>query len=144
MHKPELERSADAETLTDRHPRWRAVTVGALALAAFWCTPDAQAYDNGAQVIGCDFRLGKEEGTDRCLIVGSGMNQGIGWVVFEVQGRRFRFEDDAPDVIETVSKSGDTLARAQGRNQRMQCRPGGREADAYLFANGDRVCLYWP
>ena len=93
--------------------------------------------------MGCDYRFGKQEGVDKCLIHGNGMNQGISWVVFEVQGRRFRFEDSEPGIIENISSTGATIARLKGRNEQMQCRPGGKDADAYLFANGDRVCIYW-
>ena len=60
-----------------------------------------------------------------------------------MQGRRFRFEDSEPGIIENISSTGATIARLKGRNEQMQCRPGGKDADAYLFANGDRVCIYW-
>lgn len=103
----------------------------------------AFGYDNGPQAVGCDFKLGNAEGTDKCLIVGSGMNQGISWLVFEVKGKRFRYDDSSSDVIELIDKSGKTLSEYAVKNSERQCRPGGRSADIYAFANGDRVCLYW-
>jgi len=101
-------------------------------------------YDNGPQVVGCDYKLEKIEGTDKCLIVGSGVNQGISWLVFEVKGKRFRYTDDSPDSIELINESGETVQSYSVRNSNEQCRPGGRDADVYAFSNGDRVCLYWP
>ena len=103
----------------------------------------AHALDQGPRIMGCDYRFGKDEGVDKCLIVGNGMNQGQSWVVFEVRGRRFRFNDSEPGIIEKISSKGDTLQKLKGRNEQAQCRPGAKEADAYVFSNGDRVCLYW-
>lgn len=115
-----------------------ALAAGLLAWSA------AHGFDNGPQMVGCDYRLGKAAGTDKCLIVGSGMNQGISWLVFQVKGKRFRYTEAAPDSIELIDKSGKTLKRFPAGNSNEQCRPGGRPADVYAFANGDRVCLYWP
>jgi hypothetical protein len=112
----------------------------ALVLTTFG---SAFAYDNGPQTLGCDYKFGKTEGTEMCLIVGSGMNQGISWVVFEVQKKRFRYPGSSADSIELIDKSGKVLAKYQVRNSNGQCRPGGRNADIYDFKNGDRVCLYW-
>lgn len=107
-------------------------------------SPLAQAYDNGPQVVGCDFRLGKSEGVDRCLITGSGTNQGITWVVFELKGQRYRFEDSSPTVLELITPDGKTQSTRKIKNHPGPCRAGGRDADVYQFDNGDRICLYWP
>jgi hypothetical protein len=104
----------------------------------------ALAYDNGPQVIGCDYKLGKSAGTTKCLIVGSGTNQGVSWLVFEVQGKRFRYSDADEDKIERVNRSGDTLSAQPVERTTGPCRPGGKSADVFEFKNGDRVCLYWP
>lgn len=103
----------------------------------------AMAYDNGPQVIGCDYKFGKTEGTSKCLIVGSGMNQGISWLVFQVEKKRFRYDDSSPTKIERINKSGNVIATYKVENSSGQCRPGGRTADIYAFSNNDRVCLYW-
>lgn len=118
------------------------IWIGFLALTVMGLG-SAFGYDNGAQTIGCDYKLGKTEGTAKCLVVGSGVNQGISWVVFEVEKKRFRYEDSSPDSIELVDKSGDTIAKHRVINSNGQCRPGGRSADVYAFDNGDRICLYW-
>jgi len=112
------------------------MTVGLLASGVAW------GYDNGPQVIGCDYKLGKAEGTGTCLIVGSGLNQGISWIVFEVNGMRWRYTD-APSEIELVAKSGETAEKYAISHSNGQCRPGGKPADVYTFPNGARVCLYW-
>jgi hypothetical protein len=114
-----------------------ALAVGLLASGT------AIGYDNGPQIVGCDYKLGKAEGTDKCLIVGSGMNQGISWLVFEVKGKRFRYTDSSADSIELIDKSGKAIKNYSVRNSNEQCRPGGKAADVYAFSNGDRVCLYW-
>ena len=103
----------------------------------------AVAYDNGPRVVGCDYKIGKNEETDKCLILGSGTNQGISWIVFEVKGKRFRYQYSSPKIIELIGKSGKTLRRQSVRKLEEQCRPGGRDADVYAFSNGDRICLYW-
>jgi hypothetical protein len=103
----------------------------------------ASGYDNGPTMVGCDYKLGKSEGSDKCLIVGSGMNQGISWLVFEVKGKRFRYDDSSSDKIELINKSGKTIKNYAAHNSNEQCRPGGKSADVYTFSNGDRVCLYW-
>lgn len=120
-------------------PSLRLIPIVLLMLASA-----AQAYDNGPQVIGCDYRFGKKEGVDRCLIAGSGMNQGVSWVVFELQGQRYRYEDDAPDQLTLITGEGKTVATRKVRNHKASCRAGAREADVYQFENGDRICLYWP
>jgi hypothetical protein len=112
-------------------------------MAALLSAGTAWAYDNGPQVVGCDYKLGKAEGTDKCLIVGSGMNEGISWLVFEVKGKRFRYTDSSPNSIELISKSGKTVESYAISNSNGQCRPGGQSADIYAFSSGDRVCLYW-
>jgi hypothetical protein len=116
---------------------------GLSVMAASAVSAAALAYDDGPRTVGCDYRLGKSEGTAQCLIVGSGMNQGITWVVFEVRGRRFS-HTEGEDRIARVNKAGDTLATYPVTLSRGQCRPGGRAADIYAFGNGDRVCLYGP
>jgi hypothetical protein len=116
--------------------------IGALALVAMG-TGTALGYDNGPQSVGCDYRLGRNEGTAQCLILGSGMNQGVSWVVFEVQRQRFRYQSSSPRSIDAIDKSGNTIGRQRVSNTSGQCRPGGRSADIYAFDNGDRVCLYW-
>ena len=103
----------------------------------------AFSHDNGPQMVGCDYKLGATEGTDKCLIVGSGTNQGISWVVFEVKGKRFRYSDDSPSSIEKIDKSGKIVKNYSVRNLHEQCRPGARSTDVYAFSNGDRICLYW-
>lgn len=103
----------------------------------------AFAYDNGPQVLGCDYKLGKAEGTGKCLIAGSGINQGISWLVFEVKGKRYRYSDDSANNIELINKAGKVTATFSVHNSSGQCRPGGKDADIYAISNGDRVCLYW-
>lgn len=103
----------------------------------------ANALDSGPKVIGCDFKFGKSEGTEKCLIVGSGMNQGIEWVVFEINKKRFRYENSSPNQIELINRAGKRIKMHGVKNDRQQCRPGGVDADVYLFENGDRICLYW-
>lgn len=114
-----------------------ALTAGLLALGT------ALAFDNGPQVVGCDYKLGKTEGTDLCLIVGSGVNLGMSWLVFEVKGKRFKYTDSVSNSIELIDKSGKTVEIYSIRNSDEQCRPSGNSADVYAFSNGDRVCLYW-
>lgn len=122
----------------------RGKTVIKLAgLTSLLLSVSVNALDSGPKSIGCDFRFGKNEGTAQCLIVGSGMNQGIEWIVFEVDQKRFKYESAAPDRIELVNRANNTIKTYSVRNNRDQCRPGGVEADVYLFKNGDRVCLYW-
>lgn len=106
------------------------------------CVP-ASAYDNGPQVLACDYKFGKSEGTDKCLIHGSGTNQGITWVVFEVKNKRFRYVDSSPNSIELLNKSNNPTAKYAVTNTNTQCRPGGKDADVYTFRNGDRICIYW-
>lgn len=101
------------------------------------------AIDNGPQTIACDYKFGNQEGTTTCLIVGSGMNQGIGWSVFEVRGKRFRYSDDFPEKIELLDSENQFMRDYPVTNSYESCRPGGTDADIYSFANGDKVCLYW-
>ena len=105
--------------------------------------PKAIAYDNGPQSLACDYSFEKREGTDTCLIVGSGTNQGGTWVVFEVLDRRFRYSSATPEIIEVIDDQGIVLDEYPMSNSYGQCRPGGREADIYDFENGDRICIYW-
>lgn len=112
-------------------------------MAAVLLSFSAKALDNGPKAIGCDFKFGKNEGTEQCLIVGSGMNQGIEWVVFEVDRKRFRYESSSPKQIEYVNRANKRLKMYAVKNERQQCRPGGIDADVYVFENGDRICLYW-
>ncbi|PTU30961.1 hypothetical protein [Stenotrophobium rhamnosiphilum] len=102
----------------------------------------AWGYDNGPQTIGCDYKQGKATGTSTCLIVGSGMNQGISWLVFEVNGKRWRYTD-ASREIELVNATGATIKQYTVSHSSSQCRPGGKPADVYTFPNGNHVCLYW-
>ncbi len=103
----------------------------------------AKAYDNGPQVLGCDFKFGAREGTDKCLIIGSGMGQGISWVVFEVNKKRYRYDSSSPKQLELLDSANKKIKTHSITNATEQCRPGGREADVYSFDNGDRICLYW-
>jgi hypothetical protein len=123
-------------------------SVRALIATCFACVlqaalGSAMAFDNGPQIVGCDYRFGKEQGTDSCLIVGSGMGQGISWVVFEVDGKRFRYSTATPKKLSLLDAAGEQKAVFMVTNTTGQCRPGGQDADIYTFANGDRVCLYW-
>ncbi|MBL8329702.1 MAG: hypothetical protein JNJ71_12685 [Rubrivivax sp.] len=102
------------------------------------------AHDHGPQVLACDYKLGRSEGTGKCVIHGSGTNQGVTWLVFEVQGKRFRYADSSPNIIERVNRSNRTLSRHAVTQAESVCRPGAKPADVYTFGNGDRVCLYWP
>mgnify|MGYP000851169528 FL=1 len=115
----------------------------ASALLVLSCTFTANAADHGPQAVGCDYRLGRKHGSGTCLIVGSGTNQGVSWTVFEVDGRRYRYQDNEPQTIVVVDSKGRELKRLKGENSSAPCRPGGKEADVYSFSNGDRVCLYW-
>ncbi len=115
----------------------------AMAIVCFAACSAASAYDNGPQKIGCDYKLGAAEGTGQCSVAGSGMNQGISWVVFELKGKRFRYTSSSADRIELIDKAGKTLSSHAVRNADGPCRPGGKAADIYDFSNGDRVCLYW-
>ena len=114
-----------------------------ISIAAIALSFSANALDSGPKVIGCDFKLGKHEGTEKCLVVGSGMNQGIEWVVFEINYKRFRYESSSPKQIEYVNRANKRLKLYAVKNERQQCRPGGVDADVYSFENGDRICLYW-
>ncbi|MDD3591259.1 MAG: hypothetical protein PHO65_01295 [Sulfurovum sp.] len=116
--------------------------IGAIALFVMGLG-SAFGYDNGPQTIGCDYKFGENEGTEICLVVGSGMHQGISWVVFKVESKRFRYKNSSPDSIELIDKAGNTIATHQVNHSYDQCRPGGRDADKYVFTNGDRICLYW-
>lgn len=118
-------------------------TTGLLAAALAAAHALGLAYDNGPQTLGCDHRFGGKSETGTCLVVGSGTNQGILWVVLEVKGKRYRFEDSEPDVIALIDKNGNVLKRLKGGRETTQCRAGGNDADTYAFANGDRICLYW-
>lgn len=100
------------------------------------------AYDNGSQTLACDYIFNRQVGTGTCLILGSGMNQGILWVVFEVQNQRFRYYGDA-EMIELLNENNEAIAAYPVTNFFGSCQPGGPDADVYDFANGDRVCLYW-
>ncbi|MEM9567278.1 MAG: hypothetical protein AAF974_03135 [Cyanobacteria bacterium P01_E01_bin.34] len=113
--------------------------------AAIGCAvvPGAIAYDNGPQSLACDYSFEKREGTDTCLIVGSGSNQGVTWVVFEVLDRRFRYRTSTPSIIEEIDDQAVVLEEYSVSNSYGQCRPGGREADIYDFESGDRICIYW-
>jgi len=106
-------------------------------------TITVSANDNGPQVIACDYRFADDEGTSTCLIVGSGTNQGISWLVFDVKGKRFRYSDDAPRKMELLDSDNQFLKDYPVTNSYASCRPGGKDADIYTFANGDKVCLYW-
>lgn len=119
----------------------RGLAVVVLGLAS-WGT--SWAYDNGAQVLDCDYRFGSATGSGRCRIVGSGMNQGVAWVVFEVQGRRFRYLDASEDQLEEVDRAGRTLRSFTIERSSGRCRQGRGSADIYDFERGDQVCLYWP
>ena len=103
----------------------------------------AHAYDAGPKVIGCDYKMGGMEGTDKCLIRGSGTSQGETWSVFEVKKKRFRHVSSAPNKLEQLDASNEPVKTYAIRNSRGQCRPGGADADVYQFNNGDRICLYW-
>ena len=115
----------------------------AISIIGFMAYTSVFGYDNGPQILGCDYKLGKVEGTGQCLIVGSGMNQGISWVVFELKNKRFRYSSSSTNSIELINKSGKTLQNYAVNNSDGECRPGGKFADIYEFKNGDRVCLYW-
>ena len=103
----------------------------------------AAAYDNGPQVLDCDTRFGPTEQSGRCMIVGSGMAQGISWVVFEARGMRFRYDSSAPDTLERLGPDDNAVQTLRVTNTYGPCRPGGADADVYALANGDRICLYW-
>ncbi len=103
----------------------------------------AHAYDSGPKVIGCDYKLGSMEGTDKCLVHGSGTNQGESWSVFEVKKKRFRHVSSAPNKLEQLDARNEPIKTYTIKNSQGQCRPGGADADIYQFNNGDRICLYW-
>lgn len=102
----------------------------------------ALAFDNGARVVGCDYKFGSVVETDTCLILGSGMQMGILWVAFKAGNQRFRYFSDAPNVLEQIDGKGNRIRSHSIRNTQAQCRPGGVKADRYQFRNGDYVCLY--
>lgn len=101
------------------------------------------AFDNGPQILACDYKLGDKQGTEMCLIEGSGVNQGISWVVFEISDKKFRYYSTSPNRIEHIDSSYNIVDEYPVTNIKKQCRPGGREADVYEFKNGDRICIYW-
>ncbi|MEM8637676.1 MAG: hypothetical protein AAGG51_02490 [Cyanobacteria bacterium P01_G01_bin.54] len=117
-------------------------TALALSIAATLFPSSSIAFDNGSQTLPCDYTFNQQSGTDTCLILGSGMNQGILWVVFEVQNQRFRYYGDS-ETIELLNDDYEAIATYPVTNSFGQCTPGGPDADVYDFANGDRVCLYW-
>ncbi len=104
---------------------------------------NAHALDSGPKVIGCDFKFGASQGTDKCLILGSGIGQGESWNVFEVKKKRFRHFSSAPNKLTLLDSANNEVKAYTIQNTRGQCRPGGPEADIYQFNNGDRICLYW-
>jgi len=113
-----------------------------LALSVIFIN-NAYAYDNGPQVLACDYKLGDIEGTEICLIEGSGVNQGMSWVVFELMKKKYRHYSSSPNKIQHIDSSGKVVAEYPIKNFEGQCRPGGRDADVYEFNNGDRICIYW-
>jgi len=125
----------------NRMKRASSVTVSAFLLQGVLSS--AMAFDNGPQVVGCDYRFGSAQRTDSCLIVGSGMGQGISWVVFEAGAKRFRYSSASPNKLALLDAASEEKAVFMITNTTGQCRPGGQDADIYAFANGDRVCLYW-
>ena len=100
------------------------------------------ALDNGARVVGCDYKFGNVADTDTCVILGSGMQQGTLWIAFKAAGNRFRYTSDKPSQLDQIDSNGNTLRSYPIRNSQAQCRPGGGKADRYQFRNGDYVCLY--
>ena len=100
-------------------------------------------YDDGPKAVGCDYTLQGRSATDICLINGSGMNQGILWVTFEVNGQRYRHASSAPDTLKKINAIGSVIQAYPIRRAEEQCRPGGKVADVFSFQNGDNICLYW-
>ncbi len=101
------------------------------------------SYDEGPKAVGCDYSLQGRSTSDICLINGSGMNQGILWITFEVNGQRYRHASSAPETLEKISATGSAIQTYPIRRAEEQCRPGGKAADVFSFRNGDRICLYW-
>lgn len=102
----------------------------------------ALAFDNGPRVVGCDYKLGNDFGTDKCLVTGSGMQMGTLWIAFRVKSKEYRYTSDAPKRLDQINKSGAVIQSYPIRNTQSQCRPGGANADRYQFQNGDFICLY--
>jgi hypothetical protein len=100
-------------------------------------------YDDGPKAVGCDYSLHGRSASDICLINGSGMNQGILWITFEVNGQRYRHASSAPESLKKISATGAVIQAYPIRRAEEQCRPGGKAADVFSFRNGDRICLYW-
>ncbi|MGL5949580.1 MAG: hypothetical protein ACRCYV_11250 [Aeromonas sp.] len=118
----------------------RTITALLLSLASI----SAHAYDNGPQVLACDYQRGAIEDTDICLLTGSGTNQGISWQVFKWQGTLYRHFSSAEKQLEIINTDGDIISTLPVQVETKSCRPGGREASVFTFSNGDYVCLYWP
>lgn len=104
---------------------------------------NVKAFDNGPQIVGCDYKFGNDEGTDICLIIGSGLGQGISWTVFEVKKKRFRHYSSSPNKLELLNSTNKKIKTYSITNRTSHCRPGGKDADVYLFKNNDHICLYW-
>lgn len=100
------------------------------------------AYDSGPSVVGCDYKFGKKEDTDSCLIVGAGTQMDETHIMFKVKQTYYIWRDTHPKVLEKVTKDGNLIQNLSITNSQEQCRPGGRNADKYEFRNGDYICLY--
>ena len=105
--------------------------------------PTAVALDNGPQTVACDYKFGHFGGTEQCLILGSGTNQGISWVTFKVNKKIFRYSSSSPGTIQRLNQALEQVGSFPVTNSQAQCRPGGTEADRYVFVNGDYICIYW-
>jgi|GEM_PF-5528408 len=109
-----------------------------------WPSP-AQAYDSGPRNVPCDYFFdGKPMQTDNCLVLGSGMNQGILWMSLKVGGKQYAFVwgDGGGGTVDLRDSAQKTIWSGSFRDSNDQCRPGGPKASIYSISNGDKLCLY--
>ena len=131
-----------------------------LQLAAFIVIANPVfGYDNGPQVIGCDFRVSSTSKlkAEICFIPSSGMQMGYGWIVIRPESTKnhYRLHDNHGAELskdkrwqKAEIKAGQAFGSAVIWKGNFtfrigQCRPGGRDASIYEISNGAKVCLYY-
>ena len=119
----------------------------------------AFGYDNGPQVIGCDFRVSStsELKTEICLIPSSGMQMGYGWIVIRPESTKdyYRLHDNhgaelnndkrwqKAEIKDGQAFGSAVIWKGNFTSRTGQCRPGGRDASIYEISNGAKFCLYY-
>ena len=117
----------------------------------------AAAFDNGPQVVGCDYRLNKqsEMQADTCFLPMTGTQMGYTTVIVRPGNSKlfYRFEDNYGSLdstkwrkakIQTGSRyDSKSLWSGTFRYSNKQCRPGGANSSVYDLSNGAKFCLYF-